>query len=144
MTRRKRYILISGAGFFLIAVFLCFTKPSSPAGRYVASSSIGADGDFYYELADGRMSFVVHEPATNGSTFSFRDPSGVYFQTNGTWVYFADRDLKRTNSLPVYLKSSWFGLSMSYTNSTHDFLRRRIIPFRRPQWMVDWLPWCIQ
>ena len=144
MARRKRYILFGGAGLLAIAAFLCFTRPSTPAGRYVASSSIGACGDFYYELADGRMSFVVHEPNTNGGTYSFRDPSGVYFQTNGAWVYFAGRDLRRTNPVPVYLQSSWFGLSMSYTNGTHDFLRRRLIPFRRPEWMLDWLPWCIQ
>lgn len=144
MTRRKRYIWFSVAGLLVIAAFLFFTKPSTPAGRYVASSRIAADGDFYYEFAGGQMSFVVHEPDTNGGAVTFRDKTGVYFETNGAWVYFTGRDLRRSNAVPIYLRSSWFGVSFSATNGSHEFLRRRLIPFWRPVWMMDWLPWCFQ
>jgi len=144
MTRRNRNILIGGGGLLVLVAFLCLTKPPSPAGRYVVSSKIAAEGDFYCEIAEGKVSLVIHDLDTNGGMVTIRDKWGVYFETNGTWVYFSDRDLRGSNAVPVYLDNSWLGVSISATNGSSEFLRRRLIPFWRPVWMMDWLPWCIQ
>ena len=144
MCRRKRYFLMPIVVCIVVAAVLCITKPATPAGRYVASSSMACGGDYYYELRDGQAFFVVQEPATNGGTSTFRDKYGSYYETNEAWVLFNDREVRHSNAVPYHLTCSWFGVSISATNGYHAFDRRRFLPYRRPEWMLDWLPWCLQ
>jgi hypothetical protein len=137
MTLRKRFILIAGVALLAVIIAFAVTKPSAPSGRFVASSGIAAVGDFYWECSDGKVYFVSLEDDGGRS----RDEMGTYFQTHDGW-FFTYRH--HTNWPPVRVECSWVGLTISNTNGSHEFWRRRILPMRRPDWMMDWLPWSIQ
>jgi hypothetical protein len=127
-----------------VVMALVITRPATPNGRYVASEKFGFEGDWYYEFANGKLSMVVHEPDTNGGTVMVRVDNGVFYRTNGAWVLWPRRGAPRSNSIPILLETSWFGVSLSASNSPREFLRRRWISGSRPRWMLDWLPWGIQ
>jgi hypothetical protein len=135
---RKRLLL---AGLILLSILVSaalLTKPGTPDGRYVASENIGAVGDWYYELANGKITLVVHED----SSATVRHQSGIYFRTNGVWVV-RSRD-GVPEEIPTILETSWFGVSSSAGTNSLNFMRRRLISGKRPDWMLDHLPWCIQ
>lgn len=143
-TRRERNLLILSIVLLCIVVALLTTKPLSPDGRYVASPSLGFEGDWYYEFKNGKLSILVQEPDTNGGTVMVRVDHGVFYRTNGVWVLYPGKGAPRSNDVPLFLESSWFGVSLSGTDNYHEFLRRGVIPGSRPDWMLDWLPWDIQ
>ena len=137
MSRKKRYLLIAGITLIVVAAVFVVTKPSTPSGRFVGSSGIAVGGDYYWECSGGKLYFVCDDG---------RLETGAYFQKQDGWFltnwYLAERH--RSNAVPYKVECSWAGLTLSYTNGSREFWRRRVIPVRRPAWMIDWLPWSVQ
>lgn len=145
MSRRIRYIFLTGiTTLVVIAGFFAVSKPSSPSGRYVASSPPAVTGDFYYELSGGKVYFVDFE----NSGFTNRQDLGTYFQTRDGWFYtlpsFTNSAGKVAAYAPVKIRCSWAGLSFLRNSGTNEFWRRRFIPGTRPEWMTLYLPWNLQ
>ena len=119
----------------IVVLLLLALIPSAPNGRYVADSGIDAGTDFYWECSSGKLYFVS---LSDGLEPAF-DEWGKFSEVGDGWLLMNSR---HTN-LVLNVKSSWAGLSLTYPDGTREFWRRRIIP-RRPNWMIDSLPWSIQ
>lgn len=130
MSRRKRYILIAGAGLLVVVALAFLTNPSSPSGRYVANPNLALEGDFYWQFSGGHARIVYD----GGS-----DQTGTYSFTNGSWFI----DTSGSIHAPQHLwriECSWFGVQLyDETGKRVDSMRRRIIPCLRPDWMPDWM-----
>lgn len=146
MMRCRRQFCWIGGVLLLVMAALLVTKPTTPEGRYVASSSIGAEGDFYWEFANGKLFFVCHSYADRTAGLSaqtYRKAERcTYSKTNDGW--YAYQDQGSSNALPSRIDVSWFGLSVIAPDGTREFFRRRFIGGTRPKWMFDNLPWGIQ
>jgi hypothetical protein len=95
--RSRRWLLASGA---LVTVFGAFVAigPTSPSGHYTADPRIGIEGDFYWELSNGKVE-LVHE----GGRICY----GRYVKTNTTWLWIDDR---RSRHDVLRIKPSWWRL----------------------------------
>jgi len=80
-------------------VVLLVIVPVSPEGRYTADKRIGVVGDFYWELARGKVEFV-HDGG--------HDYFGKYLKTNAVWIWIDDRG---SNKSSLRLNPSWWRLS---------------------------------
>jgi hypothetical protein len=128
MTRRQNVGLVCGLIALLIAALACFTKPPSPAGRYV-SKGILVGGDCYYEFTGGKWSFVY-----DGGSAQF----GTYGRSGDGWTM-TNRPNRHGKSETFRIECSWFGISF-YDQTGHvDHFRRRLAPGLRPDWMPDWM-----
>ena len=137
MTFRPKVFVWTAGGIGVLAfIFLVCTRPSSPGGRYVASDRIGAIGDWYYEFSGGKVCFVCHEDAT----YTSRTAEGEYFRNEDSWIW---TDTRRSNAVPVKVQPCWFGIRLSTPDGSETW-RRRLVPGRRPDWMLESLPWAIQ
>jgi hypothetical protein len=135
--RQKHFVGIAAGIVLLMFVLLACTGPTSPDGRYVASEKIGAIGDWYYEFRGGVVYFVCHADAT----YTSRTMQGRYLSTPDGWVWIHTR---RTNDLPIKLEPGRVSLRLSTPDGSHESWRRRLLPGRRPGWMLEYLPWDLQ
>jgi hypothetical protein len=144
MSRRIRYIITIGiTTLVVIAAFFAVSKPSSPSGRYVASSPTIVTGDFYYELSGGKVYVLDFE----NSGVTNRQELGTYFQTRDGWFYTMPPITTKTGTAvftPVKIQCSWAGLSFLSDSGSNGFWRRRLIAGKRPEWMTLYLPWNLQ
>ena len=129
--RRLRRTLYAAAALgLLVAGFLFFTHPSSPAGRYVADPRIAVVGDAYWEMADGKWALVYR----GGREKTF----GTYARRGEGWVLFNRAGPDGTGD-GFKIECSWFGLRLIDSNGDQvAYLRRRIVPFLRPDWVPGW------
>src|SRR5262245_22302903 len=112
-----------------LIILVCFTRPPSPAGCYVADKRIGQAGDFYYEFSKGKLSFVSEDGCSILGTYS-RSPDG--------WLYTAPN---RKGPPSVFrIRYSWWRLRICDEPGKQTYtLRRRFIPTLRPDWVPDWI-----
>ena len=118
-------------------VFFAFTKPSSPDGRYVSSQYIGAIGDWYYEFSNGKVTWVCHED----KDYTYRHVDAEYTKTRDGWEVRANENHP---SQGMKVECFWLGLRLTHADGSREFMRRRFVPGRRPQWMLHRLPWWVQ
>ena len=146
MTTGKRRWWITGGLFLAIVLALTLTKPRSPDGRYVTDPRIGAEGDHFWEFAEGKVFFVQH--CYESAEFGWEAQTDRiletrrYAKTKEGWFMYSDSH--SSNVPPLRIEYSWIGLWIAEPDGPPTFLRRRLIPGFRPHWMFDWLPWCVQ
>jgi hypothetical protein len=146
MTTGKRRWWITGGLLMAIVLALALTEPRSPDGRYVTDPRIGAEGDHFWEFAEGKVFFVQHlyentEFGWEAETDRIPEPRR-YANTKEGWFMFSDS--RSSNVPPLRIEYSWIGLWVTEPDGPPMFLRRRLIPGFRPHWMLDWLPWWVQ
>jgi hypothetical protein len=44
----------------------------------------------------------------------------------------------------INIDCSWFGVWFTYSDGTREFCHRRFVRGRRPDWMLERLPWWVQ
>ncbi len=137
VSRRKAFFWLFCILLAAFSSILFATKPQSPDGRYIASYKIALTGDYYYEFANGKVSFV--SDGKLGKPMH-RNPEGTYFKTKDGWFWLPTDSNGKTYP-PVRLSVSWVGITIS---DYGEFMQRRVINGRRSEWMLDHLPWCIQ
>ena len=135
--KRKRWLMIGGALVGIVLFLLFFTKPPTPAGRYVSSPSIGAVGDWYEEFSDGKVTWVLHEDADS----TYRDAEGSYTKTEDGRVFMSGG---KHPAPAIKIECFWYGLRMTTADGHREFMRRRLVRGRRPEWMLDHMPWWVQ
>ena len=127
MTRRRRTILGCIAVVGLVVGVLALVGPSSPSGRYV-SKGILVGGDCYWQFSEGRVSFVYWDGRD--------DTFGTYTKTNGDWFWTNDHGKGKPSTFRV--RCTWAGLHFyDESGKEVEFLRRRFIPFMRPNWIPE-------
>jgi hypothetical protein len=129
MTRKTRLLWTCAVAVSLLVIIVGLKGPSSPSGRFVADPGISYDGDLFWEFADGKVSLV----ADSGK----RDSFGTYAKSKDGWIWMNDPGRGKPTQLRV--ECSWFGLRFySETGEQVLGMRRRLVPFVRPYWMVKW------
>lgn len=81
-------------------VFVAWKGPPTPEGRYTASSSIGAEGDFWWELSNGKLEFVHQDGREYFGRYT-NSPKGSY------WI-----DDRRGKTNVFRIDSTWWRLKM--------------------------------
>ncbi len=138
MLRRRKSLFF--AVFFplgIVAVWLLLTKPTSPDGLYTSSGGIGAVGDWYEEFANGKVTWVCHEDKKS----TVRVDDGSYTKNKEGWVFLPDA---KGSNTPGRIECRWYGLWVTSEDGHREFIRRRLFHGRRPDWMLDHLPWWVQ
>lgn len=135
--RRKRVLVVVCFPLGIMVFLLLFTKPSSPDGVYTSSENIGAVGDWYEEFANGKVTWVCHED----KEFTDRVAEGSYTKTKEGWLFFPGG---KHPSAPCRVECRWYGLKLTSADGQREFMRRRLFRGRRPDWMLEHLPWCVQ
>ena len=130
MSNRIRIIRFLCLTALLFVALACLTRPSSPAGRYVADGRIGLVGDFCWEFSTGKVA-LVHEGG--------RVSSGTYSRTTEGWFWTDDSEIC---AVPTVFRVQYSGWQLRFYDQSGrkvGTMRRRIIPGLRPHWVPDWI-----
>ncbi len=128
---RTRRRIIWGCGLLVLVTIglACFTNPRSPAGRYVADSRIGIEGDFYWEFSRGKVS-LIHEGG--------RDECGTYARKPDGWSWTKPYGKGKTSEFKI--QYSWWELRIfDESGQPAATMRRRVVPGLRPRWVPEWI-----
>ena len=83
-------------------ITIAWKGPASPAGRYTADPNIGIEGDFWWELSNGKVELI------GGGTNIY---SGRYTNMAGKWFWVDDHSRRYQTNI-FRIDSTWWRLRM--------------------------------